>query len=196
MVNKELDSSSESSRDSGDCRGLPKGDLHVGNFGDTVCIKKDNTLRLGFQNIGGFPSQCRKLKEDNIRLGIQKWDFDIFGMAETNLDWRVLKEHEKLPTRTKEWWDQQNVSWAHNRTFVPHQAQQYGGTALFSINKAAHQVIEKGFDQSLLGRWCWTRFKGKGNQTLRVIAYRPNPPKALSLSMPNKMPISTPLTET
>jgi len=38
-------------------------------------------------------------------------------------------------------------------------------------------VIEKGIDDSLLGRWSWTRFKGKGGQTLRIItAYRPNLP--------------------
>jgi hypothetical protein len=60
----------------------------------------------------------------------------------------------------------------------PQQVRQYGGCALFSVNKAAHRAIEKGFDKSNLGRWCWTRYKGKGNQTLRVIvAYRPNPPQ-------------------
>jgi len=119
-------------------------------------MKLDNTLRIGFQNI----------------------EFDIFGLAETNLDWRVLKESEKLPARTREWWDQQHVSWAHNRTAAPSQARQYGGTALFSVNKAAHRAVEKGYDESGLGRWIWTRFKGKGNQTLRIIAaYRPNPPQ-------------------
>jgi hypothetical protein len=60
----------------------------------------------------------------------------------------------------------------------PQQVRQYGVCALFSVNKAAHRAIEKGFDKSNLRRWCWTRYKGKGNQTLRVIvAYRPNPPQ-------------------
>ncbi len=54
---------------------------------------------------------------------------------------------------------------------------QFGGAALFSIDKASHRVIEKWEDNSKLGRWVWTRYKGKGNQTLRIIiAYRPNPP--------------------
>jgi len=140
--------------------------------------KKKNTLRIGFQNVGGFPTQKGKFKEDNIRLGLQKWEFDIFGMAETNLDWRVLPENDKLPNRTKEWWEHQHVSWAHNQTSAPRQAIQYGGTALFSNNKAAHRVIGKGLDESNLGRWAWTRYKGKGNHTLRVlVAYRPNPPQ-------------------
>jgi len=119
-----------------------------------------------------------KLKEDNIRLGIKKWDFDIFGIAEINLDWRVLNEQERLPHRTKEWWEHQHISWAHNRNLPPRQAREYGGTALFSVNKAALRVIGKGQDQTNLGRWSWTRYKGKGNHTLRIlVAYRPNPPQ-------------------
>jgi hypothetical protein len=61
-------------------------------------------------------------------------------MAETNVDWRVLKETEKLPARTREWWDQQHVSWMHNRTMGLQQVRQYGGCALFSVNK---QPIER-----------------------------------------------------
>jgi len=49
---------------------------------------------------------------------------------------------------------------------------------LFSVDKAVHRAIEKGFDSTNLGRWAWTRYKRKGEQTLCVItAYRPNPPQ-------------------
>jgi hypothetical protein len=175
-VNSTNDSSSESGA-SRERRDLPRGYLYVGNFGDCIGMKQDNILRIGFQNVGGFLAQCGKIKEDNIRQGLLKWEFDFFGMVEMNLDWRVSKESEKLPARTREWWDQQYVSWAHNRTSYPYQARQYGGTALFAANKAAHRAIEKGIDDSGLGQWTWTRFTGKGNQTLRIlVAYRPNPP--------------------
>jgi exonuclease III len=90
----------------------------------------------------------------------------------------MLREQEKLPSRTKAWWEHQHVSWAHNRTMAPSQVRQYGGCALFSINKAAHRACEKGCDGSNLGRWVWTRYKGWGNQSLCIItAYRPNPPQ-------------------
>jgi hypothetical protein len=70
------------------------------------------------------------------------------------------------------------VSWAHNRTAAPRQARQYGGCSLFSINKVAHRAVEKGQDSSNLGRWVWTRYKGRDNNTLCIItAYRPNPPQ-------------------
>jgi len=178
MVNDHGDASSETSRDSEDSRGLQQGDLYVGKFGDCMYVKQENTLRIGFQNAGGFPTQLGKLKEDAIRQGLVRWEFDVFGMVETNLDWRVLKEQEKLPARTKEWWEHQHVSWSHNRTGTPRQPRQYGGTALFSVNKAAHRAVEKGYDSTNLGRWTWTRYKRKSHQTLRVItAYRPNPPQ-------------------
>jgi len=55
---------------------------------------------------------------------------------------------------------------------------QFGGSAIFSINHTAHRVIDKGADDSALGRWTWTKYQGKNGQTLRVIAgYRPNPPQ-------------------
>jgi hypothetical protein len=44
-----------------------------------------------------------KLKNELIQQGITKWDFDIFGCAETNIDWRLSKEAEKLFFRTKGW---------------------------------------------------------------------------------------------
>ena len=177
-VNNSSEASSDSSRASEDSRDLQKGDLYVGHFGDRIEIKEENILRIGFQNIGGFPIQRGKLKEDNIRQGITKWDIDIFGMAEVNLDWRLVKEQDRLPTRTKEWWPQQHVCWAHNKTFEPRQPRQYGGTAIFSVNKAALRATDKDCDGSYLGRWAWTKYKGKSNKTLRIItAYRPNPPQ-------------------
>jgi hypothetical protein len=178
MVNSHSDSSSESSRDSEETGALQKGDLYAGHFGDNIYVKQKNTLRIGFQNVGGFPTQRGKLKEDNIRQGVTRWDFDIFGMEETNLDWRVLKEQDKFPFRTKDWWEQQHVSWTHNRTNHPRQARQYGGCSLFSIDKAANRAVDKGYDKTNLGRWVWTRYKGRGNHSLRVItAYRPDPPQ-------------------
>jgi hypothetical protein len=51
-----------------------------------------------------------------------------------------------------------------------------GDTALLSINKG-DQVSDKGIDESNLGCWCWTRYRGRNNHMLHIIcAYRPNFP--------------------
>jgi len=134
-------------------------------------------LRIGFQNIGGFPIQKGKYKERIIKTGITKWEFDVFGCAETNVDWRIVSEENKLYFRTKEWWESHHLSCTHNTTMPPTTHCQYGGTALFSLGSAAHRVVGKGSDPSKLGRWTWTRYRGRNNITLRIIsAYRPNFP--------------------
>jgi hypothetical protein len=98
-------------------------------------------------------------------------------MAEINIDWRLLSEEEKLFHHTRGWWDTLHLSSTHNINMPPTTARQFGGTALFSIGTAAHRVAEKGQDSSNLGRWCWTRYRGRNNHTLRIIsAYCPNPP--------------------
>jgi hypothetical protein len=57
--------------------------------------------------------------------------------------------------------------------------QQMGGTTVLTTDTAAHRVVDKGRDPSNLGRWCWTRYKGRSNCTLRIYtAYCPNPLKA------------------
>jgi len=158
------------SGDTEDSKGPHIGDLHVGIFGDVMENKRNNVLRIGFQNVGGFPINKSKIKEDNIRIGLTKWEFDIFGCAKMNLDWRTLPEDEKFPFRTREWWDCQHISWSHNTTSAPSSSHQFGGTAIFSINQTAHHVLEIGRDKTALGRWTWTKYQGRNGQTLQAIA--------------------------
>jgi hypothetical protein len=57
-------------------------------FGNNFPKKGANTLRIGFQNIGGLPKNNYKRNNDLLRQGITSHDFDIFGIAKTNVDWR------------------------------------------------------------------------------------------------------------
>ncbi len=67
---------------SDEAMGRSSGDI----FGDMIIKKGKNTLRVGFQNIGGFPTHTGKIKEELSRRGITKYEFDMFGCAETNVD--------------------------------------------------------------------------------------------------------------
>ncbi len=147
------------------------------DFGDKLLLKEKNILRIGFQNIGGISINKDTAKDDIIRVGIGEYDFDIFGFSELNIDWRNILEEDRLYARTRYWWDSSNIMTANNCTTANREAHQYGGTALFSIGKAAHRIISKGIDPTNLGRWVWVRYRGRNNQTLRIFsAYRPNPP--------------------
>jgi hypothetical protein len=148
-------------------------------FGDEISTKQKDTLRIAFQNIGGFLLNRTDIKEENLRSGINSWNFDIFGLVETNIDWRRQSENNNLWHRTREWWEHLHISHSHNTTFPPIEDKQFGGTALFTINDSAHRVTEKGKDNSNLGRWSWTKLQGKNGYNLTVLAaYRPNPPSA------------------
>jgi hypothetical protein len=145
-----------------------------------TCIKKkEDVLRVDFQNVGGLPLHKKKLKDDAIRCGISCFEFDIFGLAETNTDWRLQTEDLKLHERTSGWWEALNISYSYNTTAKPIALHQWGGTSLFSLNKVAHRAMSKGRDPTSLGRWSWTRFQGRNNRFIRIFAgYCPNPPTA------------------
>jgi hypothetical protein len=67
MVNKDKDSSSDSCGRFEDSREEPHvGDVYVGTLGDVINCKSKQTLRIGFQNVGGLPAQRGKIKEDII----------------------------------------------------------------------------------------------------------------------------------
>jgi hypothetical protein len=77
--------------------------LHTENtFGDNLPIKRKNILCIRFQNIGGFATEHNHIKDGFIRTGLTSFDFDIFGIAETNVNWRLQPEEGKLWSRTRE----------------------------------------------------------------------------------------------
>jgi hypothetical protein len=50
-------------------------------FGDVLKEKESYTLRIGFQNIGGFTLDNSTLKDELLREGANTFELDILGMA-------------------------------------------------------------------------------------------------------------------
>jgi len=96
-------------------------------FGDHIKIKNTHCLHIGFLNIGGFPTTKGKIKEYYIKIGLSTFDFDIFGMAELNTDWRLAPEDLKLYNRTKSWWESLHLGLASTCTGHPRTAKQFEG---------------------------------------------------------------------
>lgn len=119
----------------------PSGDTR---FGVTFEKKDVNVLHIGFQNIGGMSFNSNSLKDDIVRCRISQWEFDVFGLAETNVDWRLIPEEHRPYLCT----------YTHNQATPPIKCQKFGGTSLLSLNKSSHRVISKGSDPSRLD--CWT----------------------------------------
>jgi hypothetical protein len=72
--------------------------------------------------------------------------------VEKNADWRLLQEDDKLMFWVKGWWHSLHLSSTNNTAMKPVMARQFGGAAIFSIDKASHRVIEKEANELKLGR--------------------------------------------
>ena len=95
-------------------------------------------------------------------------------MVETNIFWPYLNPKDRWENRIEGRWEAQKSVLAYNITDDANSAWQPGGCLQVSVNRAAHRVISCGSDKSGLGRWAWTRYRGRHNVTLRVVsAYRP-----------------------
>ena len=144
-------------------------------WGDALSPLKDpKHCRIGFVNINGLG--LFTLHNNNLEFHsfATRYDFDVFGMAETNVNWQAVPVHDRLHERSRSWWPLRHVSFSYLRHDQPLQRErhQYGGTAVWTRNSMVHRVASSGQDR--YGRWAWTRFRGTNNRCLRVVAaYRP-----------------------
>ena len=133
-----------------------------------------NHLRIGLLNIGGFPLTSTDEENDRIRATIKTNNIDIMMITETNKHWKSLPIKDRLPERTKGWFESLHRSTAYYENYPDAFPQQFGGVTLWSMGQAAHRVTTSGRDPSGLGRWTWTRYSGASGFALRVICgYRP-----------------------
>jgi hypothetical protein len=83
-----------------------------GPWGFSPDVKLDNTLRIGFQNLGGFPEFPSHPKNHEFRSFIAQYEFDIFGVAETNVKWCNMPAASQFYERVRNTWDKTPVSLA------------------------------------------------------------------------------------
>lgn len=150
-------------------------DIGVINFNDSKL--GDKSLRDLTMDIRSTEDSERRIFVSlffEMRLYFSKLVLDAVGISECNVHWKMVPIQFCLPERTRGWWESMHLNTAYYSAFqglVRHQA---GGVSLWSINKGAHRVMESGVDARGLGRWAWTRYRGKQGINLRLVtAYRP-----------------------
>lgn len=151
----------------------------IEHFGDKInLLKADDTLRLLLININSIPKADHP-KNRAIFSALKLYQIDVAGFTECNRCWHLLNHRDRWKEITKPWWEKANNVIAYNVKDTSSRQFQPGGTLLHTINRPAHRVLETGIDPSGLGRWSWTRFRGKHDVTTRVIcAYRPCKPSS------------------
>ena len=146
-----------------DTDGLQQLDLHgqtlrdrIDYWGDQLRPKEDDHLQIVFQNINRFPRYPNDVKNESLREFIKGTQADIMGMAEMGIFWPWIPTQERLWERTRGWFESQKTIAAYNKCEEKPPITQWGGTSLWSINKAAHHAFESGIDTYGLGHWAWT----------------------------------------
>ena len=143
------------------------------DFGDSMTEKKDTVARLAFGNLDGFGTKAwNNSKAQELKAVIRHYEVDLFGGCEPNLNWKQMPAHGCL----NEWFRTENalrteVGYNEHENFGRYQQ---GGTFMLAFGAIASRMMEKGTDETGLGRWTWMRFTGReGHSTRIVAAYQP-----------------------
>ena len=148
------------------------------HWGDKLVRLKeeDSTLRIGFLNVGGFPTSRLSSKMRHFKQLVGKHAFEVVGMAELNANWDKLPPHSRPHETLFGWLDHSpRITLSYFRDTPAPGAHVFGGTGMISLRSAKDRSREVGRDPRGLGRWVWTRYQGKGSVSLRIVsAYRPN----------------------
>jgi hypothetical protein len=86
-------------------------------------------------------------KNGTARATFKKWQIDVWGWAEINANWLLVKQSDKLEYRCKEWFKNTAVITANNKTIKDHQrsyetqeASMGVGTSLVARGKLVHNI--------------------------------------------------------
>jgi hypothetical protein len=82
------------------------GDQHFGNL---MGKKADDVCRLAFLNVDTFPYLASNPKIGTARATFKKWQIDVWGWVEINVNWLLAKQSDKLEYRSKEWFENKAV---------------------------------------------------------------------------------------
>jgi len=144
-------------------------------FGEHHTRKADGTLRIWFTNPCGIGIRHDDIKSyDSFKFLCKKSRCDIFGLAETNVQWHRLRGSATFYSRVKQSWRNFRTVTCHN-TLEDLGINQRGGNCMAVTGQATIRMTKSGRDHTNLGRWVWMEFSGKEAYTTRVYtAYRPS----------------------
>ena len=150
-----------------------------GIYGDAINRKRDDCVRLLFQNVGGigFCSATRSqesLKLEKLKELVIDKEVDIVGLAEVNTDWRLVENNNSVWAATAAWKESRRIQLGFNTTAPPVEKYQVGGTLNMTFDEVAFRVRKRGEDERGLGRWSWQELQGINDlKTTIVTAYCP-----------------------
>jgi hypothetical protein len=108
------------------------GDQHFENI---MGKKADDVCRLPFLNVDTLSALASDPRNGTARATFKKWQIDVLGWAELNVNWLLVKQSDTLEYRCKEWFKNTAVITSNNKTIKDHmklKRYQWGGHGLSS----------------------------------------------------------------
>ena len=129
-----------------------------------------NSLKLGFLNVNGlYTSNEDRMLE--VLDFISQNNIDIFGLAETNLNWNNGETYKKQQRKLRRLTNDPKAQLITSDTNIPWTRQfKPGGTALIINSKVASHVSNKDSDYPL-GRWSLIDLQHKNTKICICSAY-------------------------
>ena len=151
------------------------------HYGSKHTSKPPSTIRFWFTNPNGIGVNWKASKSHaSFAFLKNRSKADVIGLAETNVNWNMMKNSSSLYSRVKSNWKYFRTVTSNNVMDDKPTMCQRGGTCAFAVGQSAHRVISTGKDPRSLGRWTWIEFGGRDKYRSRFYcAYRPGkkPPK-------------------
>jgi hypothetical protein len=95
--------------------------------------KTDDVCQLTFLNVDTFSAFASDPKNGTARATFKKWQIGVWGWAEINVNWLLVKQSDKLEYICNEWFENTAVITANNKTIQDHmklKRHQWGGHIL------------------------------------------------------------------
>lgn len=140
------------------------------SWGDPLSKKQDNIIRFAFRNVNSFPIHTNDIRNDDLISDINKGEFDLLGIVETNIAWNKLSRPSLPSERFRGKFESSHWIFANNiqDSKDVKQIQQSGGSLMVCVNALCHRVLKSGGDT--LGRWMWMLLRGKGTLQCGIIS--------------------------
>lgn len=145
-------------------------------YGDFFGPKQSSFLRLLSLNLNNLPVKFKQPKEVALFQAILSHEIDVVMLQKLGLHWSNLPRALQWRARVEEHLNPQctRTRCSHNAHDLTGTRVQAGGTGIIAHDKVSHFSLGSGSDKANLGRWTWSRFRGKGGMVLRVVSiYRP-----------------------
>ena len=109
-------------------------------------VKKEERLRIGFQNFNGLSGRQNDPVNENLQNWINSMGFDIFGISEVNMFWPQVKQELQFHERVNSWFNPAVTrairAYNQKELRLKKSIRQYGGTAQINTGTSSLKFQE------------------------------------------------------